>query len=100
MWCCIFKSFSSQFALLVQRYLGGLLCTVEGNLPNTDDPSKNEEVWKLFRTAGIEAWELFIVNNDPKSAGSIAAGPPPLDFYRKDVLASKELLMQTVESNR
>jgi hypothetical protein len=80
--------------------LGGLLCTVDGSLPNADDPSKNEEIWKVFRTAGIEAWELFVVNNDPKSPGYIAAGSPPLDYYRKEVLATKQRFMQTAESIR
>jgi hypothetical protein len=47
------------------------------------------EIWDVLRSAGIEPWELFVVDNDPNSKEAIAAGPPPLDFYRKDVLAAK-----------
>jgi hypothetical protein len=72
--------------LSLQRYLGGLLCTPDGSLP---PKSSLPEIWKTFRSAGIEPWELFVVNNDPTTPGAIAAGPPPLDFYRKVVLAAK-----------
>jgi len=69
-----------------QRYIGGLLCTPDGSLPTESDLPR---IWKSFRDAGIEPWELFAVNNDENSPGYIAAGAPPLDFYRKDVIASK-----------
>ncbi|KAL7537514.1 hypothetical protein ACHAXR_009801 [Thalassiosira sp. AJA248-18] len=63
-----------------QRYLGGLLCTPDGTLP----PSNAlDEIWKVLRSAEIEPWELFVVNNDDKSPDALAAGPPPLDYYRK-----------------
>lgn len=64
----------------MQRYLGGLLCTADGQLP----PSKDwDEIWQVLRSAEIEPWELFVVNNDEKSPDALAAGPPPLDYYRK-----------------
>lgn len=77
---------------LKQRYLGGLLCTADGSLPNK---SQLESIWPVFQSAGIEPWELFVVNNDPNAPGSLDSGPPPLDFYRKEVLASIEELLET-----
>jgi len=69
-----------------QRYLGGLLCTPDGSLPSKD---KEEAIWKVLRGAGIEPWELYVVNNDPNSPGAIAAGPPPLTYYLDGVRAAK-----------
>lgn len=69
-----------------QRYLGGLLCTPDGSLPSTD---KQDEIWKVLRGAGIEPWELFVVNNDPNDPKAIAAGPPPLTYYLDGVRAAK-----------
>ena len=63
-----------------QRYIGGLLCTPDGQLPSSD---KLDEIWKVLRSAEIEPWELFVVDNNDKSQSSIEAGPPPLDYYRK-----------------
>jgi len=65
--------------------LGGLLCTADGLLPPM---SEREKIWKAMKTAGIEAWELYVVDNDTNSPGAISAGEPPLDFYRAKVLAS------------
>lgn len=70
-----------------QRYLGGLVCTADGGLP---PDSALEEIWAALDAAGVSPWDLFIVNNDPTSPGAIAAGPPPLDYFRKDVLAAKQ----------
>ena len=64
-----------------QRYLGGLLCTPDGKLPK--DEQELERIWSVLRSAEIEPWELFVVDNDAKSPGALAAGPPPLDYYRK-----------------
>jgi VDE lipocalin domain len=64
------------------RYLGGLLCTPDGALP---EPSKLPEIWKCFQSAGIQPWELYMVDNDDDAPGHIDAGPPPLEFYRKAV---------------
>lgn len=64
----------------MQRYIGGLLCTPDGQLPPSQDM---DEIWKVFRSAEIEPFELFVVNNDRASPGSLAAGPPPLDYYRR-----------------
>jgi hypothetical protein len=69
-----------------QHYIGGLLCTADGTLP---PESVRQEIWNVFKMAGIEPWELFVVNNNPDDPGLIDAGPPPLDFYRKGVLEMK-----------
>mmetsp|Transcript_25806 Transcript_25806/g.51743 ORF Transcript_25806/g.51743 Transcript_25806/m.51743 type:complete len:581 (+) Transcript_25806:95-1837(+) len=63
-----------------QRYIGGLLCTPDGTLP---PESEMEKIWDVLRSAEIEPWELFVVDNDDTSPGALEAGPPPLDFYRK-----------------
>jgi hypothetical protein len=54
-------------------------------------PSKAElpEIWKVLQSAGIEPWELYVVDNNENAPGAVAAGKPPLDFYRNDVLAAK-----------
>eukprot|EP00980_Cylindrotheca_fusiformis_P021076 scaffold8079_cov121-Cylindrotheca_fusiformis.AAC.4 len=75
-----------------QRYLGGLLCTSDGSLPK-----ELEEIYGKFRSAGIDPWELFIVDNSPDSPGALEAGEPPLDFFRKDVLAQKRRLQNDPE---
>ena len=36
-----------------QRYIGGLLCTPDGQLPSSD---KLDEIWKVLRSAEIEPW--------------------------------------------
>jgi hypothetical protein len=70
-----------------QRYLGGLLCTADGSLPS--EAVRREKIYPKLRSAGIDPWELFIVDNREDSAGAIDAGPPPLDFYRKGVIEKK-----------
>jgi len=73
-----------------QIYIGGLLCTAEGSLPSESE--LQEKIYPKLRIAGIDPWELFIVDNSEDSAGALDAGPPPLDFYRKDILKKiKEL---------
>lgn len=67
-----------------QRYVGGLLCTSDGSLPSESE--RNEKIYPMLRSAGIDPWELFIVDNSDESPGALDAGPPPLDFYRKDIL--------------
>jgi hypothetical protein len=69
-----------------QRYLGGLLCTPDGSLPTKE---KEEEIWRVLRSAGIEPWELYVVNNDPNAPGAIEAGPPPLHYFLDGVRAAK-----------
>jgi hypothetical protein len=69
-----------------QRYLGGLLCTPDGAPP---PESQQEEIYKTFQSAGIQPWDLYKVDNDPNSAGAIAAGAPPLDYFRSEVLARR-----------
>lgn len=63
-----------------QRYIGGLVCTPDGTLP---PESELEKIWEVLRSAEIEPWELFVVDNNDSSPGALEAGPPPLDFYRK-----------------
>jgi hypothetical protein len=72
--------YAGAAAAVGQRYIGGLLCTPDGGLP---PPGDLDEIWRLFRSAEIEPWELFVVDNDETSPGALAAGPPPLDYYRK-----------------
>mmetsp|Transcript_19627 Transcript_19627/g.48848 ORF Transcript_19627/g.48848 Transcript_19627/m.48848 type:complete len:585 (-) Transcript_19627:89-1843(-) len=71
-----------------QRYLGGLLCTADGSLPS--ESVREEKIYPKLRSAGIDPWELFIVDNSEDSPGALDAGAPPLDFFRKDVLAKKK----------
>ena len=72
--------YAGAAAAVGQRYLGGLLCTPDGELPRS---SELEKIWQIFRSAEIEPWELFKVDNDDNSPSALAAGPPPLDYYRK-----------------
>lgn len=65
------------------QYLGGLLCTPNGSLPN---PSQRPEIWDCLRSVGIQPWELYVVDNALDTPGAIDAGPPPLEFYRNEVL--------------
>jgi len=70
-----------------QRYLGGLLCTPDGSVP--PQQQLETEIWPLLKSSGIEPWELFVVDNNLQSEGSLESGPPPLDFFRKEVLKLK-----------
>ena len=79
--------YAGAAAAVGQRYLGGLLCTATGELP--DDVDELPRVWDAVRAAGIEPWELYCVDNDRTSRAYLAAGPPPLDFFRLEVLAKK-----------
>lgn len=63
------------------------MCTADGLLP---PESKRESIYKKLRSAGIEPWELYVVDNRNDTVGAIDAGPPPLDYYRKDVLKNKK----------
>jgi hypothetical protein len=62
------------------------LCTPDGSLPPVEVES---EIWKVLRDAGIQPWELYIVNNDPNTAGAKDAGPPPLNYFLDGVRAAK-----------
>lgn len=57
------------------------MCTPNGKLPS--DEKQLERIWNALRSAEIEPWELFVVDNDDGSKGALDAGPPPLDYYRK-----------------
>jgi hypothetical protein len=65
------------------RYLGGLLCTPDGGLP---EEHQLPQIWDSFRSAGIQPWELYLVDNRKDTPASIEAGPPPLDYYRAETL--------------
>ena len=69
-----------------QRYLGGLLCTPDGMMPRDD---QLPTIWSCFQKAGIQPWELYKVDNDDHDPAAKTAGPPPLDFYRSEVLARR-----------
>lgn len=43
-------------------------------------------IWDCFESAGIEPWELYVVDNRVDTPDALDAGPPPLDFYRLSVL--------------
>jgi VDE lipocalin domain len=63
------------------QYLGGLLCTPDGKLPT--DAKDLDIIWDHFRSAGIQPWELYNVDNSLNTPEAIKAGLPPLDYYRK-----------------
>jgi len=81
--------YAGAAAAVGQRYIGGLLCTPDGSLPPPEDLN---EIWRIFRSAEIEPWELFVVDNDETTPGALAAGPPPLNYYRTTVEAKREPL--------
>ena len=70
------------------------MCTADGMLP---DEGRMPEVWEAVRAAGIEPWELFVVNNDKEAPGYIEAGEPPLNYFREGVIAEKAKILQSVE---
>ena len=76
-WVCF--HYAGAAAAVGQQYLGGLVCTPDGSMPKE---SELPVIWRCLRSAGIEPWELSVVNNDVKDPGAVAAGPPPLLFYR------------------
>jgi hypothetical protein len=69
-----------------QRYLGGLLCTADGSLP-----ADREHIYDKLRSAGIEPWELFVVDNRDDSIGAKQAGPPPLTYFRDQLQRKRSL---------
>lgn len=68
------------------QYLGGLLCTPDGSVP---DQTVLPQIWDCFRTAGIEPWELYMVDNRRDTPGAIDAGIAPLEYYRSAVLEKR-----------
>lgn len=79
--------YAGAAAAVGQRYIGGLLCTPDGSLPPPEDL---DEIWRIFRLAEIEPWELFVVDNNETTSGALAAGPPPLNYYRTTVEAAHQ----------
>ena len=57
----------TQFFAVCQSYLGGLLCTSDGSLPS----ERENEIYLKLRSAGIDPWELFIVDKSEDSPGAI-----------------------------
>jgi VDE lipocalin domain len=76
--------YAGAAAAVGQRFMSVLLCTAGGSLPNERQLAK---VWKAVASAGVQPWELVVVDNDTKSAGYVEAGEPPLDVFRAEVLA-------------
>ena len=74
-WVCFHYAGAAKAVGL--QYLGGLICTPDGSMPT--NPQQLERIYSCLHGAGIEPWELSIVNNDRQSVG---IGPPPLDIYR------------------
>ena len=70
-----------------QRYIGGLLCTPDGKLP---DESTSSEWKAALESVSIQPWELYVVDNDMTSPGAVTAGKPPLMFYRDGVLQERK----------
>jgi VDE lipocalin domain len=79
--------YAGAASVVGQRYLGGLLCTPDGLLPPTEQLPK---VWDAFKSAGIQPWELYIVDNDINSSGALEAGPPPLTYFRDQATLKRE----------
>ena len=71
------------------QYIGGLLCTPDGTLP-TNDPSQMNTIWQCLQNAGIQPWELTIVDNRNDTPNAIDAGLPPLDDYRGAIQKSRQ----------
>jgi hypothetical protein len=80
-------SYAGAASAVGQRYLGGLLCTPDGLLPPSNTLSK---IWKVLEHTTMAPWEMFLVNNDDTGADAVIAGPPPLNFYRADILNAKK----------
>ena len=78
-----------------QRYLGGLLCTPDGNLPQEEDKDK---VWDALQRVHIQPWELYVVDNNSDSPGAMDAGPPPLYHYRNPLLQERAKRARTKTS--
>ncbi len=72
-----------------QQYLGGLLYTADGTLPAEEDRAP---IYAKLQLVGIEQWKLLVGDNRMDSEGALDAGPPPLDFFRKEVLQKKKEL--------
>ena len=77
----VFLHYAGAADAVGQRYLGGLLCTPNGELP--DDRTLPAD-WRAAEAAGIRPWELHVVNNNPASPSYQAAGEPPLDYFLGD----------------
>jgi VDE lipocalin domain len=87
--------YAGAAAAVGQRFMGVLLCTADGSLPNERQLSK---VWKAVASAGVQPWELVVVDNDKRSVGYIEAGDPPLDFFRTEVVAKRSATAYTLDN--
>jgi VDE lipocalin domain len=70
------------------QYLGGLVCTPDGALP--PDAAQLSLIWHCLQQAGIQPWELTVVDNQVDSPNYMLAGPPPLDVYRTKIAQSRQ----------
>ena len=79
-------SYAGAAAAVGQMYLGGLICTPDGSLP---PPDKLEKVWEVLKKTSMAPWEMFPVKND-EASDAADAGPPPLNFYRADIVKARK----------
>jgi hypothetical protein len=70
------------------QYMGGLLCTPTGSLPNVSS-KEMDEIWHILQRAGIQPWEFTMVDNRMDTPNAIDAGLPPLDYYRSAIWKSR-----------
>jgi VDE lipocalin domain len=66
------------------QYLGGLVCTPDGSVP--DDSAQRSTIWNCLQQAGIQHWELTVVDNRLDAPSKLLAGLPPLDVYRAKIV--------------
>jgi hypothetical protein len=70
------------------QYMGGLLCTPDGTLPHNS--TELNRIWQCFQKAGIQPWELTMVDNRMDTPNVIQAGLPPLNYYRSAIQQSRQ----------
>ena len=72
------------------QYVGGLVCTPDGTFQDIQTPQQWNAIWECLRNAGIQPWELSVVDNRNDTPNVVDAGPPPLDYYRGAILKSRQ----------
>jgi len=96
-----FLGLSFTRPVLLVRWDSGIWAVSFAHLtvPYTSPP-KNQlpGIWKCLRKAGIQPWELYVVDNYKASPDALAAGPPPLDYYRSQVGARLSTIATTKSS--
>ena len=71
------------------QYTGGLVCTPDGTL-SQQDPQSWKTIWNCLQNAGIQPWELTMVDNRLDTPNVLDAGIPPLDYYRGVIQKSRQ----------